>query len=231
MNAIVGPDLSTSPPGAAPADRDGTEAPARPGDLKSGDLKSGDMKFRVLRLGSSRKAFRLENPFWQALEIIAREKGRTIEDEVSAKLDSVPEGANQSSALRVGAIEDMIAFWQVAESRASRLQWAHVLEASPSPAFALTESRRIICANSALVKAVRGHRLAAGSGPTEIAIDLPAQAVGEALRSSAHVLTTALFRSGPFRFSARTRLAGHVNGAGTNRVVIGFVESSTGAPD
>jgi predicted DNA-binding ribbon-helix-helix protein len=216
MNAITGPDRPSSPPGAAP------------GDLKSADLKSGDMKFRVLRLGQSRKAFRLENPFWQALEIIAREKGRTLEEEVGAKLDVVPEGGNQSSALRVGAIEDMIAYWQVAESRAARLQWAHVLEASPSPAFALTESRRIICANSALVKAVRGHRLAAGAGPTEIAIDLPGQAVGEALRSSGHVLTTALFRSGPFRFSARTRLAGHVNGAGTNRVVIGFVEASTG---
>lgn len=222
MNAVTGLDLASTP-SSAPADRGG-KTKARPGDPKS-----GDMKFRVLRLGRSRKAFRLENPFWQALEIIAREKGRTIEEEVGSKLDSVPAGANHSSALRVGAIEDMIAFWQVAESRASRLQWSHVLEASPSPAFALTEARRIICANSALVKAVRGHRLAAGAGPTEIAIELPAQAVGEALRSGAHVLTTALFRSGPFRFSARTRLAGHVNGAGTNRVVIGFVESSTGA--
>jgi predicted DNA-binding ribbon-helix-helix protein len=223
MNAITGPDLASTP-SSAPADR-GEAAQAR-----QDDAKSGDMKFRVLRLGTSRKAFRLENPFWQALEIIAREKGRTIEDEVRAKLDSVAEGANHSSALRVGAIEDMIAFWQVAESRASRLQWAHVLEASPSPAFALTESRKILCVNSALVKAVRGQRLAAGAGPTEIAVDLPGQAVNEALRSGGHVLTNALFRSGPFRFSARARLAGHVNGAGTNRVVIGFVESSTGGP-
>jgi predicted DNA-binding ribbon-helix-helix protein len=214
MNAITGPD----PKPSAPADQGEAGAQARP----------GDMKFRVLRLGNSRKAFRLENPFWQALEIIAREKGRTLEDEIQSKLDNLAEGANASSALRVGAIEDMIAFWQVAESRASRLQWAHVLEASPAPAFALTEARRIICANSALVKAVRGHRLAPGAGPTEIAIELPAQAVGEALRSGNQVLTTALFRSGPFRFSARTRLVGHVNGAGTNRVVIGFLEASTG---
>jgi predicted DNA-binding ribbon-helix-helix protein len=218
MNAITGPDRRSSPAGA-PAGQDQTGAPSRPGDLK----------FRVLRLGAARKAFRLETPFWQALEIIAREKGRTIEEEVGSRLDSVAEGANQSSALRVGAIEDMIAFWQVAESRAARLQWAHVLEASPSPAFALTESRKILCVNSALVKAVRGQRLAAGSGPTEIAVDLPGQAVNEALRSGGHVLTNALFRSGPFRFAARARLAGHVNGAGTNRVVIGFVESSTGA--
>jgi predicted DNA-binding ribbon-helix-helix protein len=213
MNAYSGPDLKSSPPNKA-----GEGDSAAP---------QGDMKFRVLRLGKTRKAFRLENPFWQALEIIAREKGRTLEDEVSSKLDNVPEGANHSSALRVGAIADMIAFWQVAESRASRLQWGHVLEASPSPAFALTESRRIICANSALVKAVRGHRLAAGAGPTEIAIDLPAQAVGEALRlTGGHVLTNALFRSGPFRFSARVRLAGHINGAGSNRVVIGFLEAA-----
>jgi predicted DNA-binding ribbon-helix-helix protein len=194
-------------------------APARP----------GDMKFRVLRLGLARKAFRLETPVWQALEIIARKNGRTLEDEVRCKLDSVPEGANQSSALRVGAIEDMIAFWQVAESRASRLSWTHVLEASPSAAFALTESRRIICANAALVKAVRGHRLAAETGPTEIAVELPAQAVEEALRSGGHVLTTALFRSGPFRFSARTRLAGHADGSGADRVVIGFLEASASA--
>jgi len=217
MNAYTGSDLKSSPTAAAPAGPGG-----------EGAARAGDMKFRVLRLGKSRKAFRLETPFWQALEILAREKGRTLEDEVRAKLDGVAEGANQSSALRVGAIEDMIAFWRVAESRASRLQWAHVLEASPSPAFALTETRRIICANSALMKAVRGHRLAAGAGPTEIAIELPAQAVGEALRSAGHVLTTALFRSGPFRFSARARLAGHVNGAGTNRVVIGFLESGAG---
>ena len=187
------------------------------------------MKFRVLRLGRSRKAFRLENPFWQALEIVAREKGRSLEEEISAKLDTLPDGANQSSALRVGAIEDMIAYWQVAESRASRLSWTHVLEASPTPAFALTESRRIICANAALVKAVRGHRLAAEAGPSEIAIELPAQAVEEALRSSGHVLTTALFRSGPFRFSARTRLAGHADGSGADRVVIGFLEASASA--
>jgi predicted DNA-binding ribbon-helix-helix protein len=213
MNAYTSPDPKNSPP-AAPA-----------GQGEGDGARQGDMKFRVLRLGNARKAFRLEMPFWHALEICAREKGRTLEDEVSSKLDSVPEGANHSSALRVGAIADMIAFWQVAESRASRLQWAHVLEASPSPAFALTESRRIICANSALVKAVRGHRLAPGAGPTEIAIDLPAQAVGEALRlAGAHVLSNAMFRSGPFRFSARVRLAGHVNGAGSNRVVIGFLE-------
>jgi len=219
MNAYTGPDRKLPAPAAA---GEGDSA-ARQGSAQ------GEMKFRVLRLGNARKAFRLETPFWQALEIIAREKGRTIEDEVSAKLEAVPEGANHSSALRVGAIADMIAFWQVAESRASRLQWAHVLDASPSPAFALTESRRIICANSALLKAIRGHRLAASSGPTEIAIDLPAQAVGEALRlGGGHVLTNALFRSGPFRFSSRVRLAGHVNGAGTNRVVIGFLESGSG---
>lgn len=190
--------------------------------------RPGDMKFRVLRLGRSRKAFRLENSFWQALEIIARQGGRTLEDEVRSKLDKEPENANHSSALRVGAIEDMIAFWKMAESRAASLQWAHVLEASPSPAFALTESRRIICANAALMKAVRGHRLAAGTGPADIAIELPAQAVEEALRSSGHVLVTALFRSGPFRFSARARLAGHVNGSDANRVVIGFLEASAG---
>ena len=223
MNAVTGPDLASSASKAAPADQAGAESKAR-----QVDAKSGDMKFRVLRLGNTRKAFRLENPFWQALEIVAREKGRSIEEEVSAKLDSLPDGANQSSALRVGAIEDMIAFWQVAESRASRLQWGHVLEASPTPAFALTESRKILCVNSALVKAVRGHRLAPGSGPTEVSIDLPAQALSEALRSGVHVLTNALFRSGPFRFAARARLAGHVNGAGTNRVVIGFVEPSNG---
>jgi predicted DNA-binding ribbon-helix-helix protein len=217
MNAVTGPD------------RKSLETPAAAGGEETA-ARQGDLKFRVLRLGKTRKGFRLETPFWQALEIVAREKGRTLEDEISAKLDTLPEGANQSSALRVGAIEDMIAFWQVAESRASRLQWGHVLEASPSPAFALTESRRIICANSALVKAVRGHRLADGAGPTEISIDLPAQAVGETLRTGAHVLTNALFRSGPFRFSARARLVGHVNGAGTNRVVIGFVESNTGGP-
>jgi predicted DNA-binding ribbon-helix-helix protein len=217
MDGHAGSNPASSPPQAAPADRNRTAAPAR----------VGDMKFRVLRLGRARKAFRLETPVWQALEIIAREKGRTLEDEVRSKLDSVPEGANHSSALRVGAIEDMIAFWQVAESRASRLQWTHVLEASPGPAFALTESRRIICANAALVKAVRGHRLAAETGPAEIAIELPAQAVEEALRSGGHVLTTALFRSGPLRFSARTRLAGHIDGS--SRVVIGFLEASAGA--
>ena len=187
----------------------------------------GDMKFRVLRLGRSRKAFRLEKPFWRALEIIARVKGRTLEEEVGSRLDGAPDGANHSSALRMGAIEDMIAFWQMAESRASRLQWAHVLEASPSPAFALTESRRIICANAALMRAVRRHRLAA-TGPAEIAIELPAQAMDEALRSGGHVLTTALFRSGPFRFSARARLAGHVDGPEASRVVIGFLEAGAG---
>jgi predicted DNA-binding ribbon-helix-helix protein len=217
MNSHADSDLMSSPPLATPTDRSGPDVPAR----------QTEMKFRVLRLGRSRKAFRLETPFWQALEIIAREKGRTLEEEVRSKLDSVPESANHSSALRVGAIEDMIAFWQMAESRASRLQWTHVLEASPGPAFALTESRKIICANAALVKAVRGHRLAAETGPTEIAIELPAQAVEEALRSGGHVLTTALFRSGPFRFSARTRLAGHIDGS--NRVVIGFLEASAGA--
>src|ERR1700761_321028 len=211
MNAYLGPDRK-SPPSPSTAGED--EA-----------ARQADMKFRVLRLGASRKGFRLETPFWQALEIVAREKGRTLEDEVGSRLDSLPEGANQSSALRVGAIEDMVAFWQVAESRASRLQWAHVLEASPTPAFALTESRQIICANSALVKALRCHSLASDSSPMEIGVELPAQAVGEALRSSRPVLTNAMFRSGPFRFSARARLAGHVNGAGTNRVVIGFMDT------
>jgi predicted DNA-binding ribbon-helix-helix protein len=215
MNAITGP----RPKASAPADQDKAGAQSRP----------GDMKFRVLRLGRSRKAFRLENPFWQALQIIAREKGRSIEEEVGSRLEHVPEGANQSSALRMGAIEDMIAFWQVAESRSSSLQWADVLEASPSPAFALTESGRIICANSALMKAVRGHRLAPDSGPTELAIELSAQALGEALRSGAQVHTNALFRCGPFRVSARARLVGHVNGSGANRMVIGFLESSPGA--
>jgi predicted DNA-binding ribbon-helix-helix protein len=213
MNAFTGP----KPP--APADQGEAEAQARP----------GPMKFRVLRLGRSRKAFRLEKPFWQALEIIAREKGRSIEEEVRSRLDGVPEGANQSSALRMGAIEDMIAFWQVAENRAARLQWEDVLEASPSPAFALTESGRIICANSALLKAVRGHRLAPGSGPTELAVEISAQALGEALRSGAQVHANALFRCGPFRVSARARLVGHVNGADTNRLVIGFLEPGPGA--
>ena len=193
--------------------------------MKERAARQGDAKFRVLRLDGSRKAFRLETPFWEALEVIARERGTTLEDEVRAKLDNVPDNANHSSALRVGAIEDMIEFWRLAESRAARLQWAHVLEASPSPAFALTESGRLIYANSALVKAVRGHRLAPDDGPTDIAVELPAQALGEALRSGGQVLATALFRSGAFRFSARARLAGHVDGADANPVVIGFLEA------
>lgn len=184
-----------------------------------------DTRFRVLRLGKSRKAFRLETPFWRALEIIAQERGGTLEDEIRAKLDRVPDGANQSSALRVGAIEDMIAFWQGAEGRAARLQWSHVLEASPSPAFAVTEAGQVICANSALARAIRGHRLAPDGGPIEIAVELPAQAAAEALRTDGQVLTTALFRSGPFRFSARVRLAGHADGARANGVVIGFLDA------
>lgn len=188
------------------------------------EAHQAEMKFRVLRLGRARKAFRLEGPFWLALEILAREKGVSLTEEIQSKLNDLPEGANQTSALRVAAIEEMIGYWRVAESRAARLHWTQVLEAVPTPAFALTESRKIICANGALLAAMRGQRVSADTAPGTISIELPAQPVGEAFRSPQYVTTNALFQSGPFRFSARVRLVAHVNGAGSNRVLIGFLE-------
>ena len=80
-----------------------------------------ETRFRIFRRGEWRRAFRLEEVFWTALEDAAADKGVKVADYVRSIVDGEPEGAaNSSSLLRVHAatwLQDRIARLEVAREQ------------------------------------------------------------------------------------------------------------------
>jgi len=118
-------------------------------------LDDADMQFRVVVHRSTRRGIKLEHFFWMALKRVAQSQKTTIGHTVEQIAQTVPEGKNLTSAIRVAC-----ARWQATENSELR-QVASlggvnaILSACPSPVFALSSSKHILSFNKGFQQLVR----------------------------------------------------------------------------
>lgn len=112
-------------------------------------------EFHVVVRGGNRRGIRLERFFWAALKRFALSRGSTLGQTVEDISSLAPETGNLTSAIRVAC-----ARWLAEENTnlrklASLRRVNALLVACPSPAFALSSSKKILAFNPAFQLLVR----------------------------------------------------------------------------
>jgi len=111
--------------------------------------------FRAVSAAGKRKGLRLERDYWSLLDMIAREENVSVGDIVSA-IDSGGQNAgNLTSAVRV-----FVAHWlderlSGLRGRMSPTAVSGLVNACPSPAFALSAARQLRFHNPAFLRYIR----------------------------------------------------------------------------
>lgn len=120
-------------------------------------------EFRVVVRGGNRRGIRLERFFWTSLKNLAESRKSTLGQLVDEISKVQPETGNLTSAIRVACTRWLTG--QNAELRelASLNTVNAILLACPSPAFALSSSRKILAFNPSFQQLVR-RQLLVGQG-------------------------------------------------------------------
>lgn len=172
------------------------------------------LHFRVLTIGGSRKGFRLEVVYWEALELLAERNGRSVAAEVQARLASAPESPNQSSILRASLTADLMDGWRESEGRAVHPDWSAMIAALPVPAFLASRRSVLLAVNTPLLSVLQGLRSAAGvpldtvEGALQLSVEVPPSAAAELGRPGGRkfVLCTVTFSALGQRIACHARL-------------------------
>lgn len=115
--------------------------------------------FRAVSTPTQRRGIRLEIIYWNALRMIAGARSISIGEIVGETADAAPPKANLASLLRVRAIRWMLNRVERLE-RLTRIDSVNaIVQASPTPAFALTADKRIVFYNSAFLSLVQSRLL------------------------------------------------------------------------
>lgn len=177
----------------AQAGADGTAGP----DDGAGTGHPGETRFRIFRRGDWRRAFRLEQVFWDALEEAAAARGLKLADHVRAIVDGEADAApgdapqpartdapNASSLLRVHAaqwLRERIAGLAVAQAQREVL---HAALAVPVPCFVISATRALVSFNPEFSAYVTGRAQAASAedvSKARLTLDVPVDKLIEVL--------------------------------------------------
>jgi predicted DNA-binding ribbon-helix-helix protein len=185
-------------------------------------------QFKVLTLGKDRRAFRLESVFWAALAAIGQRNGRSLAREVEVTLERQAEPLNHSAYLRASVASDLLDLWNVSAARARKADWANVLAAAPTGAFAMTRSRRILEVNDALAAFLRARDLHVAPGRDvgeQLFIEMGSLAQNGRPKEDRQAFVTcqAVFRVGGRRTACRVRLVQAGDEKSEQTLQIGFV--------
>lgn len=123
--------------------------------------------FRAVNTPAQRRGLRLEIIYWNVLKMLSKSANQSLGAVVGATADGAASGANLASLLRVRATRWLLDRVDALE-RLSRPDVVNaIIQASPSPAFVLTEDRRILFYNPAFLNLIQAQVL--GSRPNLIA--------------------------------------------------------------
>lgn len=121
--------------------------------------ESGDFatRFRAIRAGDARRGIRLEQIYWDILREMTAHEGISLARYVENAAEQFPDAVNITSVLRV-----LVTGWlrdrnrELAELTGSGRVDA-LVQACPSPAFALQEDRHIIAYNPAFLNYIQAR--------------------------------------------------------------------------
>ncbi|MBZ9811329.1 ribbon-helix-helix domain-containing protein [Mesorhizobium sp. CA13] len=113
------------------------------------------MEFRVVARRGIRRGIRLERTFWTSLKQMAESRKCTIGMLVDEIAESQSPAGNLTSAIRVACIRDLTEENLTLKRLASIRTITAILVACPSPAFALSSSKKILTFNAPFQQLVK----------------------------------------------------------------------------
>lgn len=108
------------------------------------DADGGELQFRAVTARGKRRGIRLERIFWDALSEAARAEGQSLSEVVAKAHEGMSRGGNLASALRVIGADWLRRRHRLFERATAPENVFALLKACPSPAFALSEDKRIV---------------------------------------------------------------------------------------
>jgi predicted DNA-binding ribbon-helix-helix protein len=131
-----------------------------PGQAIEPDKGEGDdyvPVFRAVRHGDVRRGLRLERIYWNVLKEISRREGIPV----GAVIDRIAGGAslqtNLTSAVRVNLMQWLSMELEHTRSHVGLRMVDRLVQACPSPVFALQEDRRIVAYNQAFLNFIQAR--------------------------------------------------------------------------
>jgi len=118
-------------------------------------LDDAEPEFRVVVRSGTRRGIRLERFFWTALKRLAGSRKLTLGQMVEEIAQGQPETGNLTSAIRVACARSLAEQNEELRRLASLKTVSAILLACPSPAFALSSTRKILAFNPAFQLLVR----------------------------------------------------------------------------
>lgn len=115
--------------------------------------------FRAVNTPRERRGIRLESIYWDVLKSLAKSGGRTLGEQVELTVEESPQGGNVASMLRVACVKWLLDRIAGLEATTALKSTDAIIQASPSPAFALTADKRILVHNRALLTLIQSRFL------------------------------------------------------------------------
>lgn len=115
--------------------------------------------FRAVNTPRERRGIRLESIYWDVLKSLAKSAGRTLGQQVELTVEGSPGGGNVASLLRVVCVKWLMDRIAGLEAITAMKTTDAIVQASPSPAFALTADKRILVHNRALLTLIQSRFL------------------------------------------------------------------------
>jgi predicted DNA-binding ribbon-helix-helix protein len=113
------------------------------------------LEFRVVARGGIRRGIRLEKAFWISLKQLAEGRNCTIGMLINEIAENKTQTGNLTSAIRVACIHGLAEENLILRKLASIRTINAILVACPSPAFALTSSKKILTFNAPFQQLVK----------------------------------------------------------------------------
>jgi predicted DNA-binding ribbon-helix-helix protein len=183
--------------------------------------------FRAVNAEGKRHGLRLERDFWTILEMIAHEENVAIGDIVSAIELSGSNTRNLASALRVFAADWLDGHLRGLRERMSPSAVNGLVNACPSPAFALSATRQLRFHNPALLRFIRmnmpSEELDQVERQLRLQIDMNMEDLLRQLREQERSFVTLGFAIGLSERRVRGRLNAVLAPSWAEDMIIGYV--------
>lgn len=149
-------------------------------------------EFRTVSTRSGRTGVRLERAFWRALDYLSALAGEKRSRYAAGLIDAANAlDINATSAIRSSAVDLLLTELEGLKQVASPGRLISLLQVSPSPAFALDRSRRLVQSNPEFVRYLRsahgGQPLGTVTDGAQLSIDRPLDRLFDELPPGEHI--------------------------------------------
>lgn len=121
------------------------------------DHNTSEPHFRAVNSNGVRRGLRLERIFWDALDIITKRSGIAIGDYIDRIWNEDKTNSGLSSRVRAAVCRDLSARLSMQEALLNMERAQATINASPTPAFLLSDDKRILAYNSSFLEFVQSR--------------------------------------------------------------------------